>query len=354
MKKGILCILITAIIALAACQAGPEQYSNDAPDIISVAINGEPIDLELPPVVQDDSVLLPVDDVFEALGCLVYYYDWVSPLSMAVADIGRRLYFNVGETDVKISTYDQYGKDTETVWEADVPAQEIDGRAFISMRLFSEVLGYEVRWDKENQTIDIQLPETPELAVMPKRGWNLLCYLTEFADDLNYCFDDNTTAEDIMQKYLFYETTRDLLYRENEVEIIDSETPSDPKGRLSYYAVIDGKVTDTIMRELFGANDADIERLHSIDTDTAYYYDGAYYCVKGDIGGPYLEAFDYEITGSSDGSIEVRIWIDRLIEGSIGYRMCTVVPYTDGSAYPFHICSISEYVETDTYESEWY
>ncbi|MCL1842714.1 MAG: stalk domain-containing protein [Defluviitaleaceae bacterium] len=112
-------------------------------DEIRVTVDGTPVDFaNAPPVLVDGRTLVPVRAVFEALN---FDVDWNPETQTATllrgADI---LEISIGAGDFVINGQNR---------PLDVPAQIIDGRTMLPIRLPLESVGYGVAWDGVSSTV---------------------------------------------------------------------------------------------------------------------------------------------------------------------------------------------------------
>ena len=118
--------------------------SSSKKDTIAVYVNGKEVDFDSPPVTIDERVLVPMRAIFESLGATV---SWNQSLNCAT----------VKKDGVVMSfTPDEY------IFEMngerflfDVTAKVINQRIFIPLRSVSEVMGYEVVWDGNTNSVRI-------------------------------------------------------------------------------------------------------------------------------------------------------------------------------------------------------
>ena len=136
-------ILSLSIVAFnpAAVLAGGE---------ITVTIDGVPVVFEdQGPVIVQDRTLVPVRDVFEALG---FEVDWNAADQQA--ELVRDDYVII--IPIGSSTFTTNG----VSYPLDVPAQIINNRTLLPLRLVLESAGYELDWDGSTRTVIITSPGT--------------------------------------------------------------------------------------------------------------------------------------------------------------------------------------------------
>lgn len=116
--------------------------------MVHVTLNGEKVWFDQPPVLEKDTVLVPVRAVFEALGAEI---DWDAQTKTAIA--------RNGETQVKITAEEKQmqvrqGKTTRMA-DLNTPARIENGRMLVPLRAVSEAFLAEVGWDAKANTVKI-------------------------------------------------------------------------------------------------------------------------------------------------------------------------------------------------------
>lgn len=136
-----------AIIAVAVAGGALFQAIDPALAAISVQLNGQPLNTAVAPVKMQNRTVVPMRDIFEALGATV---DW-NPATMGItaqkdattvnlAINNRRAYVNGREV-----TLDQ-------------PATLLRGRTMVPLRFVSEAMGAQVGWNESMQLVSIDTP----------------------------------------------------------------------------------------------------------------------------------------------------------------------------------------------------
>lgn len=109
---------------------------------ISVFINGNKLSFDVSPVIQNGRTLVPMRALFEALGANVHWHE-ESQHAQGVAP-GVVVDINIGEQTMHRNTVEV---------NLDVPAQIINDRTMIPLRVVSECFGMNVDWDGDNNNI---------------------------------------------------------------------------------------------------------------------------------------------------------------------------------------------------------
>jgi hypothetical protein len=113
--------------------------------VISVIVNGKNLSLDLPPVMEQDRLLVRLGAISEALGA---EYRWEPATNT----------FTVLKDSTKVSI----GEGTKTAYinnkqvKLDVPLKVINGNTFVPLRFISEALGEQVQWIPDTLTVEIK------------------------------------------------------------------------------------------------------------------------------------------------------------------------------------------------------
>ncbi len=125
---------------LSSTHDGLEFETSDA----RIFYNGEKIDFDVPPIVENDRTLIPLRGLFEKMGAEVSWDGNTS--TAAVVKNDTRLSFQKNYYRVYVNGVAKY---------MDVPTRLTGGRTMIPLRFLSDELGYEVNWNENTRTIDI-------------------------------------------------------------------------------------------------------------------------------------------------------------------------------------------------------
>ncbi len=358
LSAALLCALLLTGCGRGTDNAPPveENTEGQVEKEISVAVNGQRLELNAKPYERHGELMIPTE-VFTDIGCDI----WPKTVeetendfhSVNIKDVGRLVMMNTDNNTAYLDHYDESGKAVESV-EAPLPAEVENGQVYVPAEFACRGMGFGFSWDEATKTADISC--TPPEAPFDRRGWNILSELITYACEQSVVFDEDTPLEEIAYSYLFYPGVRDYFFESKGQEVVYSEERSDPRDRFRnfgdhyYYAVVDAGAVDTVLREVFGADDGEMEQLHANDGDF-YFQDGKCYIFTGDIGGPYCDVWKYEVTErSGDGSVSVRMWINDL--GQSGYCDCKVAPNGEGAEYPFRLLSVDGFVHTGSFEKQ--
>lgn len=126
---------------------------------ISILVDGSPIDFtgNQAPVIKDGTTLVPFRAVFEKMDA---YVEWDSATELCQATLnGKTVSTSIGSTFVYIDDNLIDETNVPTKISAAVPAQIINGRTMVPLRVLSEGLGLEVNWDNSTRTVSISTKE---------------------------------------------------------------------------------------------------------------------------------------------------------------------------------------------------
>lgn len=120
------------------------HYYNE--DDVFLEINGTPIETEeMPPVVIKDKTLVPVREVFEALGADV---SWLNDTQQTkITYNGSEVLFTVGSPVVYM------GRSKYAIPETDPAPMIINDKTMVPIRIVATLLGFDVNWDKSRRTV---------------------------------------------------------------------------------------------------------------------------------------------------------------------------------------------------------
>ncbi len=150
MKTTIKKHLITLSALVSASMLSISAFASDATytklndDNIVVSFNNREILFDVPPFIQNDRVMVPIRQIFEAASATL---EWNDETSTATAVVAK-------DTLVITEGSSVMYKNGEPVY-LDSPAVVINGRTFVPLRAISENLNFKVVWFDETKTVII-------------------------------------------------------------------------------------------------------------------------------------------------------------------------------------------------------
>lgn len=132
--------LVTPVIA----PVHAAQYYS--PSSASVMLNGQPLATSIPPVVENGRTLVPMRDIFEALGATVVWNP--SDRSIAAQKDSTRIWLQIGNNTARV--------DDRNVWLEQPPAVT-NGSTLVPLRFVSEALGAQVGWNGSQRVVNINM-----------------------------------------------------------------------------------------------------------------------------------------------------------------------------------------------------
>ncbi len=145
MKRVLSLTLLIVFIVLPFLIPPPAHAAN-----IQLTVDGRLIYTDVPPVLVDGRVLVPVRNIFDALGGSVV---WDSVNDQVYGSKGAdKIWLTIGNTTA-------YNGNHQPM-TLDVPAQIINGRTMVPLRFIAESLGCQVNWDATNMVVSIESGQT--------------------------------------------------------------------------------------------------------------------------------------------------------------------------------------------------
>ncbi len=138
--------MVAGLIAVSMLAFPVVSFSAD--DTISLTINGEQIETQVPPTIIDGRTMVPVRDIFEACGANV---DWDAQTKTITG--------TKGDTTVVMQIDSNTMFINENVVTMDATPVILDGRTLAPARYVAESFGGIVDWDAENKVVMIDVDE---------------------------------------------------------------------------------------------------------------------------------------------------------------------------------------------------
>ena len=141
MKQKIFVLIIAAIMLFSS-------ISVFAAEPVTVTLNGNPIEFDVPAQIINDRTMVPMRKIFESLGASV---DWVEQQQGIIATKDSKIIVMKIGSDLMIVSDISAGTQEEIT--LDVPPQIVGDRTLVPVRAISESLGVSVDWVAETQTV---------------------------------------------------------------------------------------------------------------------------------------------------------------------------------------------------------
>ena len=133
---------ITAAVCAASITAA--FATTASADDITVLLNGNAIEFDVAPIIENDRTLVPLRAIFEALGAEV---EWDGATQTVISAKGDdTCIFQIGNDKMFVNG------EAKTL---DVAAKIIDNRTLIPLRAVSEAYSCNVEWDGATRTVTI-------------------------------------------------------------------------------------------------------------------------------------------------------------------------------------------------------
>lgn len=128
------------VLALGAAMTGIAR-AQDAPRIV---LNGDPLHTQVAPITRDGRVLVPLRDIFEALGAFVRYN--AADRTITARRSGTVVHMSLGSRRAEVNG--------DRV-RLDVPANTVYGSTMVPLRFVSEALGATVNYNADRGVVHI-------------------------------------------------------------------------------------------------------------------------------------------------------------------------------------------------------
>ena len=182
MKKIISIMLALTMFCSSVAVFGAEMVVTDK---ITVTMDGEDMDFDVEPVMENDRVLVPFRAIFEALGCNVTYTESDGKQFVTAMRGDNQLIIEIGAYDMCVNG------NTEAV---DAPAVIKDGRTLVPVRAVSETFGANVEWIDASNTVAVATKQgqhkikavTGEKNIKDENGTILICIAYSYPVIDNY------------------------------------------------------------------------------------------------------------------------------------------------------------------------
>ena len=171
MKKIVSIILSLMVICSSVVVFGAETGASDK---ITVTMDGETMEFDVEPIMENDRVLVPFRAIFEALGCNVTYTETDGKKFVTAMRGDNQLIIEIGAYDMCVNG------NVETL---DAPAVIKNGRTLVPVRAVSETFGANVEWIGDSKTVAVATKQgqhkikavTGEKDIKDENGTILIC-----------------------------------------------------------------------------------------------------------------------------------------------------------------------------------
>lgn len=159
----LLLILLVSIFGL-TCFAQQLYYNDEfhyyEGEAITLEVNGSIINsMQMPPVIIEDRTMVPVRDVFEALGSKIVWHD--DTCMVEIADTASSVFIKIGDRNT-------YVNGSLVTISSDQPYPMLIGynkdtlKSMVPVRFVAENLGYDVKWNSKTRKVSISKPSDEE------------------------------------------------------------------------------------------------------------------------------------------------------------------------------------------------
>ena len=137
--KKIIPIILSLTVVMSGCTTLAEEK-------IKVTLDGQAMDFDVAPIIQNDRVLVPMRAIFEELHCSVDYTDIDGRQIITAKNDGNTIGLEIGSNEMTVND-EKVSLDTAPVI--------IDDRTLVPLRAVSEALDCNVDWDGDTKTVAI-------------------------------------------------------------------------------------------------------------------------------------------------------------------------------------------------------
>ena len=124
----------------------PAHAQYYAPTSASVMLNGQPLATSIPPLVENGRTLVPMRDIFEALGATVVWNP--NDRSITAQREATHVSLQIGSKTARV--------DDRNVWLDQAPTVS-NGSTLVPLRFVSEALGAQVAWNGGQRVVNIEM-----------------------------------------------------------------------------------------------------------------------------------------------------------------------------------------------------
>ncbi len=178
--------LIASLLAVSLLAFPVVQVSAD--ENISLTVNGEKVETQVPPTIIDGRTMVPVRDIFEACGAKV---NWDANTKTITGEKGN--------TTVVMQIDSNMLFINEDVTEMDATPVIIDGRTLAPARYVAESFGGIVDWDAENKVVMIDVTDDEEVTETTTEETTQSTTVTEETTETTTATETTTVATTVAE-----------------------------------------------------------------------------------------------------------------------------------------------------------
>jgi len=152
---------------------------------ITVILDGEVMQFEVPPMMIEDRTMVPFRAIFEALGADVEWYETPQMVVAERVDVHHdTITLQIGNNEMRVKTrylwigmpYDEprpavYSSEIDV--NLDVPPMIVNNRTLVPLRAVSEALGADVDWCQDTQTVTITSDAPAKFQLNSATAWQI-------------------------------------------------------------------------------------------------------------------------------------------------------------------------------------
>jgi hypothetical protein len=143
-KKAKILKMAGVALALATVTPGIAPMSSAQAQTARVRLNGQPLATSVAPIVRNGTTLVPMRDIFEALGATVVWDARTQEINAQKDD--KRIWLQIGNRTARVDRNQQ--------WLSYAPVLE-RGSTLVPLRFVSEALGAQVNWNGQRRVVRI-------------------------------------------------------------------------------------------------------------------------------------------------------------------------------------------------------
>lgn len=128
-------------------QDRPVVTAPETDNVVKVTFDGEEMNFDVAPIIENGRTLVPFRAIFEKLGCEVSYSETDEGKFVEAKGNGTAIVIEIGKSSMTVNG-DQK--------ELDAPAKIVDGRTLVPMRAVSESMDCTVDWLDDVKTVSIK------------------------------------------------------------------------------------------------------------------------------------------------------------------------------------------------------